>query len=105
MRLEGKTALVTGAGSGIGKCIAETYAKEGAWVALADINGEAAKEAARAIGNNAIAVRCDVAKKSDWDAAGAETLTAFGGIDILVNNAGTTHINKPMLEIGEEEFD
>ena len=51
MRLEGKTALVTGAGSGIGKCIAETYAREGARVALADINVDAAKAAARAIGN------------------------------------------------------
>ena len=57
MRLEGKIALVTGAGSGIGKCIAETYAREGARVAMADINAEAAKSAARATGNNAIALR------------------------------------------------
>ena len=105
MRLEGKTALVTGAGSGIGKCIAETYAREGARVALADINVDAAKAAARAIGNNAIAMRCDVTKKADFAAAVAETLSVFGGLDILVNNAGTTHINKPMMEIGEEEFD
>ena len=99
MRLEGKTALVTGAGSGIGKCIAETYAREGARVALADINVDAAKAAARAIGNNAIAIACDVTKKADFTAAVAETLSAFGGLDILVNNAGTTHINKPMMEI------
>jgi len=105
MRLEGKTALVTGAGSGIGKCIAETYAKEGARVALADINLDAAKSAARAIGNNAIAMRCDVTKKADFAAAVAETLSAFGALDILVNNAGTTHVNKPMLEISEDEFD
>ena len=88
-----------------GKCIAETYAKEGAWVALADINLDAAKSVARAIGNNAIAVRCDVTKKADIAAAVEETLTAFGGLDILVNNAGATHVNKPMLEIGEAEFD
>src|SRR4029077_12132410 len=105
MRLDGKTALVTGAGSGIGKCIAETFAREGARVALADINVAAAKQAARAIGNNAIAMACDVTKKADFAAAVAETLSAFGGLDILVNNAGTTHINKPMMEIGEEEFD
>jgi 3-oxoacyl-[acyl-carrier protein] reductase len=105
MRLEGKTALITGAGSGIGKCIAETYAKEGAWVALADINLDAAKSAARAIGNNAIAVRCDVTQRSEIDAALAETLAAFGALDILVNNAGATHVNKPMLEIDEAEYD
>jgi 3-oxoacyl-[acyl-carrier protein] reductase len=105
MRLEGKTALVTGAGSGIGKCIAETYAREGAWVALADVNLEAAKSAALAIGNNAIAVRCDVTKRSDIDAAIKETLSAFGGLDILVNNAGSTHVNKPFLEIDEADYD
>jgi 3-oxoacyl-[acyl-carrier protein] reductase len=105
MRLDGKTALVTGAASGIGKCIAETYAREGARVALLDVTLDAAKAAARAIGNNAIAIRCDVTQKADIAAALQETLSAFGAVDILVNNAGTTHINKPMLEIGEDEFD
>ena len=105
MRLEGRTALVTGAGSGIGKCIAETYAREGARVALADINGDAAKSAARAIGNNAIAFRCDVSKKADISGVIAETVGAFGALDILVNNAGATHLNKPLLEIDEPEYD
>jgi 3-oxoacyl-[acyl-carrier protein] reductase len=105
MRLEGKTALITGAGSGIGKCIAETYAREGAHVALADIDLDAAQQAARAIGNKAIALRCDVAKKTDFEKAVADTVLAFGRLDILVNNAGATHINKPMMEIGEDEFD
>jgi 3-oxoacyl-[acyl-carrier protein] reductase len=105
MRLDGKTALVTGAGSGIGKCIAETYAREGARVALADINSEAAKSAARAIGNNAIALRFDVTKKADIDGVVGETVAAFGALDILVNNAGVTHVNKPLLEIDEAEYD
>jgi 3-oxoacyl-[acyl-carrier protein] reductase len=97
MRLDGKIALVTGAGSGIGKCIAETYAREGARVALADIDANAAKSAARTIGNNAIALRCDVSKKADIDGVVEETLAAFGTLDILVNNAGATHVNKPVL--------
>jgi 3-oxoacyl-[acyl-carrier protein] reductase len=105
MRLDGKIALVTGAGSGIGKCIAETYAREGARVALADLDGDAAKSAARAIGNRAIALRCDVSKKVDVDGVIEETLAAFDALDILVNNAGATHVNKPMLEIGEAEYD
>ena len=105
MRLDGKIALVTGAGSGIGKCVAETYAREGARVALADINAEAARSAARTIGNSAIALRCDVSKKADIDGVVEETLAAFGGLDILVNNAGATHVNKPVLEIGEAEYD
>ena len=105
MRLDGKTALVTGAASGIGKCIAETYAREGARVALADVDIDAARAAARAIGNTAIAIRCDVTKKADFVAAVEETVAAFGALDILVNNAGVTHINKPMLAIDEADFD
>src|SRR2546430_17731823 len=104
MRLDGKTALVTGAGSGIGKCIAEIYAREGARVALADLNGEAAKSAARSIGNNAIALRVDVSKKADIDGVVGETVAALGALDILVNNAGGTHINKPKLGIDEAAY-
>ncbi|MGB6937831.1 MAG: SDR family oxidoreductase [Xanthobacteraceae bacterium] len=105
MRLDGKTALVTGAGSGIGKCIAGTYVREGARVAVVDLDADAAKNVARAIGNNVIALRCDVSKKADFAAAVEGTLAAFGALDILVNNAGATHVSKPMLEIDEAEFD
>jgi 3-oxoacyl-[acyl-carrier protein] reductase len=105
MRLQNKVALVTGAASGFGKAIAETFAREGAKVAVVDVNAAAARAAAQAIGNAATAIACDVSRKSDVDAAAAATLEAFGAIDILVNNAGTTHRNRPMLEVDEAEFD
>jgi 3-oxoacyl-[acyl-carrier protein] reductase len=105
MRLTNKVALVTGAASGFGKAIAETYAREGAKVAIVDINAGAAKEVAKAIGPAAVAVACDVSRKADVDAATAATISAFGTIDILVNNAGAAHRNRPMLEVDEAEFD
>jgi 3-oxoacyl-[acyl-carrier protein] reductase len=105
MRLDNKTALVTGAASGIGKCIAETYAREGARVALVDIDLDAVKSVARAIGNSAVAMRCDVTRRAEIAAAVDDTLAAFGALDILVNSAGTTHVNKPMLDISEDEYD
>jgi 3-oxoacyl-[acyl-carrier protein] reductase len=74
MRLQNTVALVTGGGSGMGEAIAETYAREGARVAVVDIDGDAAKKVAARIGKSAIAVRCDVTKRGDIDAAVAETV-------------------------------
>ncbi len=105
MRLHNKAALVTGAASGFGKAIAETFAREGAKVAVVDINERAAKDVVAAIGGPAIAVACDVSRKADVDRAAQATIAAFGTIDILVNNAGTTHRNQPMLQVDEAEFD
>ncbi len=105
MRLKDKVALVTGAGSGMGASIAQTYAREGASVGVLDVNEGAAQAVAREIGKSAIAIRCDVASRADIEAALAATAKAFGGIDILVNNAGVSHVNKPVLDIDEAEFD
>jgi 3-oxoacyl-[acyl-carrier protein] reductase len=105
MRLDNKIALVTGAGSGFGKGIAETFAREGARVAVIDIDERAAWAAAATISNKAIAVRCDVSRRADVDAAVKATVDAFGAIDILVNNAGMSHVRRPMLEVEEDEFD
>ena len=104
-RLEGKVALVTGAGSGFGLGIAETFAREGAKVAIVDINEAAAKSAAEKIGASAIGLAADVSKAADVNAAVEKTVAAFGKLDIVVNNAGISHRNRPMLEVEEDEFD
>lgn len=105
MRLQGKTALVTGAAQGFGYAIAETFAREGAKVALMDLQVEKAQEAAKAIGHGAIALGGDVSKAADTKAAVDAAIKAFGHLDILINNAGTSHRNKPMVDVTEEEFD
>jgi 3-oxoacyl-[acyl-carrier protein] reductase len=105
MKLENKVAIVTGGASGFGKAICETYAREGAKVLVADINGQGAREVAKAIGASAAHVAADVSKKKDVDAMVAEAVKTFGGLDIMVNNAGYTHKNQPMLEVDEAEFD
>ena len=103
-RLEGKVAVVTGAGSGFGEGIARRFAGEGASVVVADINGEAAERVAAEIGPAARGVRADVAIMADVREMCAAAKT-FGGLDILVNNAGYTHRNGSMLDIDEEMFD
>ncbi len=105
MRLKDKAAIVTGSGSGMGRQMAETFAHEGAKVAILDVNEQAAKETAKTIGHRAIAIHCDVTRRTEIDAAVNATSQAFGAIDILVNNAGVSHVNKPMLDIDEAEFD
>ena len=105
MRLDSKVAIVTGAASGFGAEIARVFAREGAKVAVLDINGEGAAAVARGIGPAAIAIPTDVTKRADLDAAVAKTIDTFGKLDIVVNNAGWSHKNRPMLEVSEEEFD
>ena len=105
MRLDGKTALVTGGASGFGAEIAAVFAKEGAKVVILDLNEEGAKAVAARIGGAARAVGGDVTRAEDI-ARSVSAAAEFGGrLDIVVNNAGWTHRNKPMLDVTEDEFD
>ncbi|NUU15993.1 bifunctional aldolase/short-chain dehydrogenase [Cellulomonas humilata] len=101
-----RVALVTGAGSGIGRAIAERLAAEGACVVIADLNLEGAQEVADSLGGPdvAIAVKADVTSEEDIARLIAETVLAFGGIDLVVNNAGLS-ISKPLLETTARDWD
>jgi len=103
MRLEGKTAIVTGAGSGFGAGIARRFAAEGATVMVADLNGDAAAAVAQEIGG--VAQVADVSKADSVKDMAQAALAAWGRIDILVNNAGITHLPKPLETVTEDEFD
>ena len=94
--LDGKVALITGAASGIGKAIAERYAREGAMVAITDINQQAAETAATAInaaGGRALGVAMDVTDERAVDEGTDAVVQAFGQLDILVSNAGVQIVN------------
>jgi 3-oxoacyl-[acyl-carrier protein] reductase len=100
MRLKGKIAIVTGAGSGFGEGIARRFAQEGAKVIVNDLNAQGGERVAREVGG--VFVQGDVTKAADW----AKLVQAAGAdLDIVVNNAGWTHRNKPYLEVSEAEFD
>ncbi len=87
-RLEGKVAIITGAGSGVGQASAERFAAEGAKVVCADINGKAAAETATRIGKSAIALPVDVTKPDQVEAMVARTVKEFGTVDAMYANAG-----------------
>ena len=103
MRLNGKTAIVTGAGSGFGAGIARKFAAEGADVIVADINAAAARKISDEI--SATACTVDVANTTSVQEMIETVLNVSGQIDIIVNNAGVTHLPAPMETISEDDFD
>jgi 3-oxoacyl-[acyl-carrier protein] reductase len=106
VQLNGKIAIVTGAGSGFGEGIAHAFADAGTKVAIVDLRLDAAERVTREIGNDyAIAIKADVTSRADIDAAIARVASVYGTPDIVVNNAGYTHKNQPALEVDEDTFD
>lgn len=108
MRLEGKVAVVTGAASGMGKAIAELYAKEGAKVVVSDLNLEGAEAVAsgiRANGGEAIAIKTNVGNLEDINAMIDTAVNEFGTLDILVNNAGIMDNMAAAGDVNDEKWD
>ena len=108
MKLANKVALITGAGSGMGKSAALLYASEGAKVAAVDINEAQAKETADSItkkGGQVLAIRADVAKGEDVKRMVDETVAKFGGLNVLYNNAGIEGEPNFVSNVSEDQFD
>lgn len=111
-RLQGKVALITGAGSGFGEAIAHAFVREGAHVLISDINAEGGNRVASAItsssytnSGSALFVQHNVTSRADWEAALQAAKDNFGKLDIVVNNAGTTYRKQPSVGVSEEDFD
>ncbi|MFJ3485467.1 SDR family NAD(P)-dependent oxidoreductase [Pseudomonas sp. NPDC090202] len=105
---EHQVALVTGAASGIGLATAQAFARAGAAVALADVNGDAARAAAQALiaeGCRAIAIRCDVADVNQVQAMVEETVATFGRLDAAFNNAGVQNVLAETADATVEDYD
>ncbi|RUV65084.1 MAG: L-iditol 2-dehydrogenase [Mesorhizobium sp.] len=104
MRLKGKSALITGSARGIGRAFAEAYVREGAMVAIGDINLEAAEKTASEIGGNAYAVKLDVTDLASIEAAVKAVETRADRLDILINNAALFDL-APIVEISKASYD
>lgn len=107
MKLQNKTAIITGAGSGIGEGIANLFAKEGARVVVANRrveNGERVVSEIKNSGGQAVFIQTDVSKWEDWENLSKKTIEIYGGIDILVNNAGVVKFS-PLHQTSDEDWD
>jgi NAD(P)-dependent dehydrogenase (short-subunit alcohol dehydrogenase family) len=107
MRLEGKVAIVTGSGAGIGEAIATRMAQEGARIVVNDVNVEAMNAVVgqlTAAGFDAIACKADVTQRAEVRDLVATTIAKFGQVDILVNNAGVSR-HRPFMEMSDEDWD
>ena len=108
MRLNQKSIIVTGAGSGIGVGIAKRFAEEGALVIVNDLNAKGGEEtvaAIKAAGGKAVFQHADVTLADGWKTLVGAALKEFDGLDGVVNNAGWTHLNRPFAEVTEADFD
>ncbi|SEP98775.1 D-sorbitol dehydrogenase (acceptor) [Pseudomonas sp. NFACC02] len=103
-RLEGKSALITGSARGIGRAFAKAYIREGATVAIADINLERARQTAEELGHQAYAVKLDVTLQASIEAAVAEVVSKTGKLDILINNAALFDM-APITDISRDSYD
>ena len=104
LRLDGKTALITGAARGIGLEFARAYIAEGATVALADINAEAVAKAAADLGPKAVGIQMDVTRQDSIDAGFAAAIAKMGRLDILINNAALFSAS-PIAEITRPDYE
>jgi len=102
-RLEGKTAIVTGGGSGFGAGIAKKFRQEGANVLICDLSTENGTKVASSLG--AEFITANVTKRSDWEAALKKCIDTWDGLDIVINNAGACYPNKPTEQVTDDEFD
>ncbi len=105
MRLDQKVAIITGAASGFGAGMARHFVEQGAAVYIADLNEEAGKALASELGSKASFVRTDVTARMELSNLVKTALADHGRLDIVVNNAGFSHLNQPLTDVGEGDFD